>query len=114
LGLVLYAVCALSLTVFSAELQRVDENRSVVRYKFAFQWCEGQGDPWWSLGTEEAPVTQAPNSQLCESEPGVMTISLEERENLTSSKWLRLLYSWETALILQDDGCEAYVCHCIF
>ncbi|KAH9994044.1 hypothetical protein BJV77DRAFT_996606, partial [Russula vinacea] len=69
-----------------AELQRVDENRSVVRYKFAFQWCEGQGDPWWSLGTEEAPVAQAPNSQLCESEPGVMTISLEERENLTSSK----------------------------
>ncbi|KAI0298518.1 hypothetical protein BC826DRAFT_997790 [Russula brevipes] len=37
-----------------AELQRVDENHTVVRYKFAFQWCEGQGDPWWSLVTEEA------------------------------------------------------------
>ena len=31
----------------SAELQEVDDDHSVVRYKFAFQWCEGQGDPWW-------------------------------------------------------------------
>ncbi|KAJ6478098.1 hypothetical protein C8R47DRAFT_1139341 [Mycena vitilis] len=25
-------------------------NGRVVRYKFAFQWCEGQGEPWWSKG----------------------------------------------------------------
>ncbi|KAJ7053615.1 hypothetical protein C8F01DRAFT_551631 [Mycena amicta] len=25
-------------------------NGKVVRYKFAFQWCEGQGDPWWIPG----------------------------------------------------------------
>ncbi|EAU91450.2 hypothetical protein CC1G_01939 [Coprinopsis cinerea okayama7 len=23
------------------------EQGRVVRFKFAFQWCEGQGDPWW-------------------------------------------------------------------
>ncbi len=76
---------------FSAELQRVDENHSVVRYKFAFQWCEKQGDPWWLSGTEGIPVvTQAQNNQLCNGEPGVMTVSPEERENLTSGKCLRL------------------------
>ncbi|KAN0107182.1 hypothetical protein V8E52_010384 [Russula decolorans] len=52
-----------------AELQRVDENHSVVRYKFAFQWCEGQGDPWWSLNTANVPaVTRAQNSQVCDDE----------------------------------------------
>ncbi|KAH9056549.1 hypothetical protein EDB87DRAFT_1566394 [Lactarius vividus] len=35
-----------------AELQQVNGNRRVVRYKFAFQWCEGQGDPWWPQDTE--------------------------------------------------------------
>ncbi|KAH9998464.1 hypothetical protein BJV74DRAFT_767901 [Russula compacta] len=40
-------------------------NHSVVRYKFAFQWCEGQGDPWWLPGTELVPVdTQTQNTQL--------------------------------------------------
>ncbi|KAF8502150.1 hypothetical protein F5888DRAFT_1608345 [Russula emetica] len=47
-----------------AELQRVDESHSVVRYKFAFQWCEGQGDPWWPSNTENVLViTPAQNSQ---------------------------------------------------
>jgi hypothetical protein len=86
LGLVLYAARAIALTVLrSAELQRVDENRSVVRYKFAFQWCEGQGDPWWSLNTENVPVVmQAQNSRVCDGES---TMSFEERENSTSSKY---------------------------
>jgi hypothetical protein len=94
LGLVLYATCAIALTVLrSAELQRVDENHSVVRYKFAFQWCEGQGDPWWSLNTANVPaVTRAQNSQVCDDESGVTTMTSEERENSTSSKYLRLPY----------------------
>ncbi|KAG5735780.1 hypothetical protein E4T56_gene7845, partial [Termitomyces sp. T112] len=25
----------------------------VVRYKFAFQWCDGQGQPWWTAQAEE-------------------------------------------------------------
>lgn len=92
MGLVLYAACAIALTVLrSAELQRVDENRSVVRYKFAFQWCEGQGDPWWLSNTENVPVvTQAQNSQVCGGELGVTIMSSEERENSTSSEYLRL------------------------
>ncbi|KAF7335730.1 hypothetical protein MVEN_02228600 [Mycena venus] len=33
-----------------AEYQPSSSNAKgqVVRYKFAFQWCEGQGEPWWS------------------------------------------------------------------
>jgi hypothetical protein len=82
LGLVLYAACAIALTVLrSAELQRVDENRSVVRYKFAFQWCEGQGDPWWLSNVPV--VTQTQNSRVCDGESGVPTMSSEERENST-------------------------------
>ena len=94
MGLVLYAACAIALTVLrSAELQRVDENHSVVRYKFAFQWCEGQGDPWWPLKTENVPVvTQAQNSQVCDDESGVTTVTLEARENSTSSEYLWLIY----------------------
>ncbi|KAJ6468227.1 hypothetical protein C8R45DRAFT_837821, partial [Mycena sanguinolenta] len=35
---------------FSAEYQPSTTNASgqVVRYKFAFQWCDGQEEPWWS------------------------------------------------------------------
>ncbi|KAH9054277.1 hypothetical protein EDB87DRAFT_115821 [Lactarius vividus] len=47
-----------------AELQQVNGNRRVVRYKFAFQWCEGQGDPWWPQDTEPVSAdTQAEASQ---------------------------------------------------
>ncbi|KAH9036924.1 hypothetical protein EDB84DRAFT_1156137 [Lactarius hengduanensis] len=47
-----------------AELQQVSGNRRVVRYKFAFQWCEGQGDPWWPQETEHVSAdTQAEAGQ---------------------------------------------------
>ncbi|KAH9176545.1 hypothetical protein EDB89DRAFT_1846188 [Lactarius sanguifluus] len=47
-----------------AELQQVSGDRRVVRYKFAFQWCEGQGDPWWPQDTEHVSAdTQAEVSQ---------------------------------------------------
>ncbi|KAI9509424.1 hypothetical protein F5148DRAFT_761013 [Russula earlei] len=65
-----------------AELQQVDENHSVVRYKFAFQWCEGQGDPWWQPRTEVSVATEDPNSQLRGDGPGVNTS--EERKNSAS------------------------------
>ncbi len=88
MGLVLYVACVIALTVFyPAELQQVDENH-FVRYKFAFQWCEGQGDPWWSLGTEVPVVAHAQDSQLGDGEPGVLAISPEEREKLTPGKCL--------------------------
>jgi hypothetical protein len=71
----------------SAELQQVDENHSVVRYKFAFQWCEGQGDPWWAQGTEPtSAVTQARSILSRDSQPGI-TVS-EEQGNLTPGRCL--------------------------
>ena len=80
--------CDMTDSVVIAELQQVDENHSVVRYKFAFQWCEGQGDPWWTRGTEATPsVTQAKINQPRDSEPGV-TLP-EEQENLTRGRCLQ-------------------------
>ncbi|KAJ7648702.1 hypothetical protein DFH06DRAFT_1209378 [Mycena polygramma] len=39
-------------------------NGRVVRYKFAFQWCEGQGEPWWSKDypndEDSSPSNEAP------------------------------------------------------
>jgi hypothetical protein len=67
------------LTAFSAELQRVDEDHSVVRYKFAFQWCEGQGDPWWLQ-----VVTQTPNGPLRGVEREASTT--EEQHDSTLSR----------------------------
>ncbi|KAJ7097191.1 hypothetical protein B0H15DRAFT_773342 [Mycena belliarum] len=26
----------------------------VIRYKFAFQWCEDQGEPWWLMGSSDS------------------------------------------------------------
>ena len=72
--------------LFSAELQQVDENHSVVRYKFAFQWCDGQGDPWWQSRTEGPVVTQEPDNQLLGDELDL--IAPEKRENLASGKRL--------------------------
>ncbi|KAH8992816.1 hypothetical protein EDB86DRAFT_2931004 [Lactarius hatsudake] len=47
-----------------AELQQVSGDRRVVRYKFAFQWCDGQGDPWWPQDTEHVSAdTQAEAGQ---------------------------------------------------
>ena len=35
--------------IFEAEYQSaVNAQGRVVRYKFAFQWAEGQGEPWWN------------------------------------------------------------------
>ncbi|KAH9012140.1 hypothetical protein EDB84DRAFT_1583122, partial [Lactarius hengduanensis] len=60
MGLSIYG-CSLAV---SAELQQVSGDRRVVRYKFAFQWCDGQGDPWWPQDTEHVSAdTQAEASQ---------------------------------------------------
>ncbi|KAJ7581225.1 hypothetical protein C8J56DRAFT_794470 [Mycena floridula] len=45
-----YAVLGMyTITHVWAEYQHSSSssNGRVVRYKFAFQWCPGQGDPWW-------------------------------------------------------------------
>ncbi|KAF8265233.1 hypothetical protein EI94DRAFT_364661 [Lactarius quietus] len=40
-----------------AERQQVNRDHDVVRYKFVFQWCQGQGDPWWLQDTEHVSTT---------------------------------------------------------
>ncbi|KAF8348386.1 hypothetical protein F5887DRAFT_1280766 [Amanita rubescens] len=37
-----------------------NEQGCVVRYKFAFRWCEGQGEPWWSQEDNRAPMATSP------------------------------------------------------
>jgi hypothetical protein len=32
---------------YIAELEEGNQGEMIVRYKFAFQWCEEQGNPWW-------------------------------------------------------------------
>lgn len=54
-----------------AERERSSNSRGYcVKYKFAFQWCEGQGEPWWARREDEAEVTQVcasvqRRSQVC-------------------------------------------------
>ncbi|KAJ7613361.1 hypothetical protein DFH06DRAFT_1014905, partial [Mycena polygramma] len=39
-----------------AEQHTTAEGTTVVRYKFAFQWCAGQGEPWWSENYDPDPL----------------------------------------------------------
>ncbi|PBK79909.1 hypothetical protein ARMGADRAFT_1172179 [Armillaria gallica] len=54
-----YAVLGFyKITHFWSELQPANNDRGrVVRYKFAFQWYESQGQPWWWLTSEDLPIT---------------------------------------------------------
>ncbi|KAH7916571.1 2OG-Fe(II) oxygenase superfamily-domain-containing protein [Hygrophoropsis aurantiaca] len=45
-----------------AERQSADNSRGhVIRYKFAFQWCEEQGFPWWIPPDRLADIAIAPS-----------------------------------------------------
>ncbi|KAG9316630.1 hypothetical protein JVU11DRAFT_2684 [Chiua virens] len=44
-----------------------DGSGHVVRWKFAFQWCEGQGEPWWSPRQEMTGATSDPRSSMKDS-----------------------------------------------
>ncbi|KAH9839293.1 uncharacterized protein C8Q71DRAFT_704302 [Rhodofomes roseus] len=48
---------------------------SVVRYKFAFQWCEEQGTPWWMARSSMPPVVPSAH----------YTIDADEEDNISSS-----------------------------
>ncbi|KAI0038640.1 hypothetical protein FA95DRAFT_1505273 [Auriscalpium vulgare] len=57
-----------------AELQETPSG-PVKRWKFAFQWCENQGEPWWCIDAQ--PATEVPCSSVETSEAreqGVTTI----------------------------------------
>ncbi|KAF8070689.1 hypothetical protein FPV67DRAFT_1036975 [Lyophyllum atratum] len=62
---VTYAVLGLyTITHAWAEYQPANnELGRVVRYKFSFQWCEGQGDPWWA-SHEDRPMDVCEKQQL--------------------------------------------------
>lgn len=36
-----------------------NESGRVVRYKFAFRWCEEQGEPWWTRLPSKEAMTDA-------------------------------------------------------
>ncbi|KAJ7231418.1 hypothetical protein B0H12DRAFT_210099 [Mycena haematopus] len=38
-------------------------NGRVVRFKFAFQWCEGQGEPWWSAQDQNSGDLSMPDAE---------------------------------------------------
>ncbi|KAH6913886.1 hypothetical protein BKA70DRAFT_1557921 [Coprinopsis sp. MPI-PUGE-AT-0042] len=44
------------------------EDKSIVKFKFAFQWCEGQGEPWWTSPTG-MPATPPDGSKLETTRP---------------------------------------------
>ncbi|KAK0458732.1 uncharacterized protein EV420DRAFT_1270141 [Desarmillaria tabescens] len=60
---VAYAVLGFyKITHVWSELQPANNDRGrVVRYKFAFQWYESQGQPWWCSTPEDLPTTSKPN-----------------------------------------------------
>ncbi|TEB38335.1 hypothetical protein FA13DRAFT_1621066 [Coprinellus micaceus] len=55
---VTYAVLGFYMIVQAwAEVQPdPSSGRNIVKFKFAFQWCEGQGDPWWLSESGKADI----------------------------------------------------------
>lgn len=57
----------------------------VVRYKFAFQWCEGQGEPWWlSRSREYVELTASQMPRMGGSSN--LPLAKVEEYNLSSSR----------------------------
>ncbi|TFK44332.1 hypothetical protein BDQ12DRAFT_730402 [Crucibulum laeve] len=48
-----------------------NERGRVVRYKFAFQWCEGQGAPWWIQTANNQMQEESHNTLLCFVSPPI-------------------------------------------
>lgn len=65
-----------------AEYQFAENERGrVVRYKFAFQWCESQGEPWW-LKLDKLAVAPMDRS------PQVGGVLEEPEEYMRGSNWI--------------------------
>ena len=45
--------CGLTIFGLAETHSATNERGRVVRYKFAFQWCESQGEPWWIKQSRE-------------------------------------------------------------
>ncbi|KAH8994050.1 hypothetical protein EDB92DRAFT_1796023 [Lactarius akahatsu] len=87
-----------------AELQQVSGNRRVVRYKFAFQWCEGQGDPWWPQETGHVSAdTQAEASQNSVHEGESNGLPLGRTHHCLSCRMSSPLVYQDTPMCLQPS-----------
>ncbi|KNZ72045.1 hypothetical protein J132_04959 [Termitomyces sp. J132] len=63
----------------------------VVRYKFAFQWCDGQGQPWWTAQAEEGSPSVSSTGDLKSSvsSTGDLKSSVSSTGDLKSTKITR-------------------------
>ncbi|KIK91187.1 hypothetical protein PAXRUDRAFT_831057 [Paxillus rubicundulus Ve08.2h10] len=78
-----------------------DGLKRIVRWKFAFQWCEGQGDPWWMIQqkTESSesnepptrfPLAGAEKFSDIEGNPGQCEHCHEESPTVYMQGWMCL------------------------
>ncbi|CAK5269412.1 unnamed protein product [Mycena citricolor] len=70
--------------------QQDSATRAVVRYKFAFEWCEGQGEPWWlshaMLPVVTEQVASKPDQAPCPTERPQAWATLADQATMHPSK----------------------------
>ncbi|KAK7676867.1 hypothetical protein QCA50_020203 [Cerrena zonata] len=60
-------------------------NEYVVRYKFAFQWCEEQGEPWWIPQVSDHEVV--PNAEQTVPDQIVLVANSEDKPSDLNVTW---------------------------
>ena len=80
------------LTQCEGEYQPASNDRGrVVRYKFAFQWCPSQGEPWWTRqmplrnDLSESQLVNNYSAQRANCPAGLGRVSDEQQGNLNSA-----------------------------
>ncbi|KAF8844298.1 hypothetical protein BDN67DRAFT_963043 [Paxillus ammoniavirescens] len=107
-----------------------DGLKRIVRWKFAFQWCGGQGDPWWMTGSPSSklqsfesngpptclPLAGAEESSGAEGGPGVQCEHChEESPTIYMQGWMCLnprcdvFWSINGKEPQQLDYCESFL-----
>lgn len=75
--------------LFTAEYHPIaNEAGGAVRYKFAFQWCESQGDPWWmtsSNGDCDSRASASPAALLITNPENEIKAEACQQPNLAGS-----------------------------
>ena len=70
-----------------AEIEVFDVNKGFdrrIKYKFAFQYCEGQGPPWWSNPSDVARSAEEADSILGPSDTDPLEANSSPLENRLS------------------------------
>ncbi|PPQ76611.1 hypothetical protein CVT24_011328 [Panaeolus cyanescens] len=77
-----------------------NEQGRVVRYKFAFRWCDSQGPPWWIMPSETDVPSSDVDRQPCSTEPEKVVNTCrdcgEESTQVYSLSWVCLNPSCKT------------------